>query len=506
MKPAPSLPGQRNDIHAVMASGFGWLQSSRFSLLTIRNVLLARAWLVSLEQSGLVKSVGCVTEQRSLGIKPCELASIAFSFTGLRMLELVESTQFPFPTAFRSGMGSDLRKELLRDGERDKWQWSDHDTEPRQAPSRSVHILLAHWWQTATASTLPVPDAAAFSVREIHGCPSFFRDDTLYEAFGFRDGISQPTIYGVKDLSDEGEEVALSPQEMKTRRDNVVAAGEFILGYRNEYDELSCCADVQGWVATGADAHPGARFALNGSYLAVRQIDQDLEGFAKLHAQGAAGCPSHVSLAEKMMGRRQDGAPLGACPVRPLVVPTENGACSDAPPANPPLLTDSQANAFRYRVEDENGFITPRGSHIRRANPRDTLGHDVQSGVLSSKLHRLLRRGRPYRSVGDAGKPTAGLFFIACNTDLERQFEFVHQRWLMNPRFADLENEDDPVVGAPSLKKTFSLPGLPAGETVSFQSFTTTLGGGYFFLPGLKALRFIATHSPPSPVRANLTS
>ena len=29
--------------------------------------------------------------------------------------------------------------------------------------------------------------------------------------------------------------------------DRVVAPGEFILGYRNEYDELTYCPNVEGW-------------------------------------------------------------------------------------------------------------------------------------------------------------------------------------------------------------------------------------------------------------------
>jgi putative iron-dependent peroxidase len=131
--------------------------------------------------------------------------------------------------------------------------------------------------------------------------------------------------------------------------------------------------------------------------------------------------------------------------------------------------------------------MCPKGAHVRRANPRDTLGVDVPSSVKSSKLHRLLRRGRPYREA--SGRQ--GIFFIACNADLERQFEFVHQRWLQNPRFGTLANQDDPIVGSQSCPKIFTIPGTPSGNEVSLQHFTTTLGGGYFFLPGLKALDFI---------------
>lgn len=484
MKHAPSLAAQRNDIQAVLASGFGWLRCSRFWLMTVHDAALAKAWLGDLEQTGLIQSVDGVARQKDeTGERPAALAAIAFSFAGLRRLGLAESGEFPFPTAFRSGMGSDLRKELLRDGDRSAWRWSDHETQPASPEDDRVraHILLALWWRDGPAPELPPRPAGAFSIGEIEACPSFFRQDgatgkhLLYEAFRFRDGISQPVPYGLRSDIDAPRPLPASPEKVKEERDQVVAAGEFILGYRNEYDELSYCPDVAGWRAAGDETTSGAHFALNGSYLAVRQIDQDLAALARLEALETPRCPAGATLAEAMMGRRRDGSPLDL-------------------PATPPDLAGDEPNSFRYRVTDENGFVTARGSHIRRANPRDTLGHDVPSGILSSKLHRLLRRGRPYRLDDGAGATVAaGLFFIACNTDLERQFEFVHQRWLCNPRFGDLEDEDDPFVGAASPQKKFTMPGLPSGTSVSFGSVTTTVGGGYFFLPGLKALRFIAT-------------
>jgi putative iron-dependent peroxidase len=112
----------------------------------------------------------------------------------------------------------------------------------------------------------------------------------------------------------------------------------------------------------------------------------------------------------------------------------------------------------------------------------------------------LLRRGRPYQEAtgNDQEEPRLGLFFIACNADLERQFEFIHQRWMRNFRFRDLHHEDDPVVGSPAIPKTFTIPGSPNGDKVGLEALTRTLGGGYFLLPGLRALEFIARHGDRS--------
>ncbi len=484
MKPAPDLKAQKDDIQAMLGKGFGSLPNSRFWLLTIQDVVLAKAWLAQRDLSEVVMSIEAVDKYKKDNNNDTvkEVAAIAFSYEGLLKLGLMESTNSPFPTPFRSGMGSDLRERLLRDDPREGWLWGDNSTDT-EVMRPVAHILLASWWDTTTTPRLPRPCSNAFTMQIIEGCPSFFHkgedNDKGYwtEPFGFRDGISQPEILGLKDENHNPSNGQNSAAETEGDRDHRIAAGEFILGYRNEYDELSYCADVQGWKEKGDSAHPGARFTLNGSYLAVRQIEQDVDEFAKLDglSLGASVCPAGITLAEKMIGRRRDGSPLNW--------------------RGPgPAITGADLNSFRFRAEDENGFLTPRGSHIRRANPRDTLAHDVLSGILSSKLHRLLRRGRPYRIRNTDGTTTVGTFFIACNADIERQFEFVYQRWLRNPRFADLDHEDDPVVGRFSNEKKFSMPALPLGESETFKSFkpfTQTLGGGYFFLPGLKALKFI---------------
>jgi porphyrinogen peroxidase len=483
MKYAPQINEQRNDIQAILGSGFGWLTSSRFYLLTIKDDERAKLWFAQLAATKLIKSVSELAECIATETKPAELCAVGFSYAGLKAFGIEETEDFPFPTPFRCGMGSPLRERLLRDSPRDQWKWGDTTDSSYRAV---VHILLGHWWDSKRLNPLqhsqfPKLSDEIFSYVNVDGCPSFFRqDNALYEPFGFRDGLSQPMLFGLKDhvsgviASSQPQTIALKAKS-ELARDHVVAAGEVVLGYRNEYNELGYCADVKGWRDSDAsEPRPGA-FALNGSYIAVRQIEQDVAAFEEMTKSQLEPitCPIDVTRAEKIMGRRRDahGTPLGwtetACP-----------------------MNDSDANLFRYRVQDAAGFATPRGAHIRRANPRDTLGHDVDSGVFSSKLHRLLRRGRPYRGK-DGDKETQGIFFMACNADLERQFEFVYQRWIRNPRFNDLDGEDDPLLGASSDTKGLTIQGLPSGAQMKLDDFTTTLGGGYFFLPGLNALEFI---------------
>lgn len=470
---ASHLSEQLEDIQGMLGSGYGWLKTSRFWLLTIKagRENDARAWLAELVEKKLVVSAADVRKSRKHPIE--DAVAIAFSYLGLAKLGCEETDAHPFPSPFSSGMGSDLRALLLRDSPRD-WRWSDVD-----CGVRPVHVLVAEWRkrqsvaETASAAQKPGeldPDPDVFDVIRVDNDPCAFQqkegdeEEKLYEPFGFRDGLAQPVISELRE--ERGAGLRQVRQDAGALyEDRVVAPGEFILGYRNEYDELTYCPNVKRW--PGDATYTSGRFALNGTYLAVRQIEQDVEAFAKFEAAyGAAVC-------EKVMGRRRNGRPLSW----------------QGSPGVP--ISDSRADAFRFRVDDANGFGCPKGAHIRRVNPRDTLGADVQSSIKSVKLHRLLRRGRPYREEVADDKPRKGIFFIACNADLERQFEFIHQRWLRNPRFVCLHDEDDPLVGKPAAAKSFSMPGLASGEEVSLAAFTRTLGGGYFFLPGISALNFI---------------
>ena len=117
--------------------------------------------------------------------------------------------------------------------------------------------------------------------------------------------------------------------------------------------------------------------------------------------------------------------------------------------------------------------------------------------------HRILRRGRKYPAykVQAAGE-LPGLLFICLNTDLERQFEFVQQTWLLNGSFAALVDERDPLLG-PAGK--FTIPAEPLRLCAQMQSAVRFIGGEYFFLPSLPALDYFAsldTLPPPAPASA----
>ena len=84
-------------------------------------------------------------------------------------------------------------------------------------------------------------------------------------------------------------------------------------------------------------------------------------------------------------------------------------------------------------------------------------------------------------------------------SNILRQFEFVQNSWVIGTKFDALSDEGDPLLGiraavAGEGTNTFSRPqetGLGVRYT-EIPQFITVRGGGYFFLPGMSALRYLS--------------
>jgi hypothetical protein len=101
-----------------------------------------------------------------------------------------------------------------------------------------------------------------------------------------------------------------------------------------------------------------------------------------------------------------------------------------------------------------------------------------------------------------------GLHFICLGASLARQFEFVQSAWMASTRFDGLRNESDPLLGtrdpaadgSPTDEFSMPQPGGPDRRVCGLPQFVTVVGGAYFFLPGIRALRYLAsTRSQGSP-------
>jgi Dyp-type peroxidase family len=199
-------------------------------------------------------------------------------------------------------------------------------------------------------------------------------------------------------------------------------------------------------------------------------------------ANGQSRCPEREKLASKLIGRWPSGTPMALAPEK-----DDPGRALD--------------NDFLYNNTDPSGLGCPFGSHIRRGNPRDTLGEDVDEALKITKRHRLIRRGRPYGprcadplDLND--KQERGLMFMCINANIERQFEFVQQTWINSPSFHGLYDERDPIFSSfvAQAPGTMTIPRQPVRQRLTgLGEFVTVRGGAYFFLPSIKALRYLAT-------------
>lgn len=501
-----------DDVQGLARFGYKHQTRAVFLLMRVRDREAARAWLAAAP----------VSNAMTADPPPETALQIALTSEGLRALGVAPAIVEDFSPEFIAGMSSDAsRARRLGDlgaNDPNRWHWG--------AAQRVPHVLLLLYalpgrleaWQRAVETEC----GAAF---ERMACLTTSDMDGV-EPFGFVDGISQP-------------ELDWDRRRPVRNRDtleysNLTCLGEFLLGYPNEYGFYTerPLLDPQGAAGSllpRAEDTPGkADLGRNGSYLVMRQLRQDIQGFWRfLDEQAAGDAALRQALAEAMVGRTMRGEPLVGEPAR---------AISRTGRASP----QADLNAFTFR-SDPQGIRCPIGAHVRRTNPRNAdlppgtagvisrlirmLGCDAQAldqdRVASTRFHRLLRRGREYGpqmtvQQALAGAPVggpsehpvdaradsdSGLHFICLCANIARQFEFVQGAWVIGTRFDGLDDESDPLLGhrAPGTDGTrsdaYSIPQAdgPTRRIEGMPRFVTVLGGAYFFLPGIRALRYLAT-------------
>jgi deferrochelatase/peroxidase EfeB len=516
-----------SDIQAIVKTAFGSLNAASYMLLRVVEPSAARQWLRALAPASVAN--GHVDEAYQ----------IAFTAAGLRELGVGEKTMDGFSPEFVEGMaGNENRSRRLGDiGENapQKWNWGVGDREPHvllmllASDAKRLEALVDSMLEQALGAGLSKIDVLATS------------DMKGLEPFGFVDGGSQPSFDWDR------------PRTPGTKADrdytNLLALGELLLGYRNEYGLLTerpwLAADQKNAAMLRKDVYSSDRrdLGLNGSYLVFRQLDQNVLHFWQWVASEAARVGATMEeFAESMVGRRLDGTPLADLTLgRPI------------PGVKP---SDADINGFLYDT-DPDGLSCPLGAHIRRANPRTgdapggqqgpldnllgmlglTVRHDraptsstlpwprnttvwpfarsEDDAVASARFHRIVRRGREYGEKVDRNKaidpatqdPKAGIHFICLNANIARQFEFIQSAWIASAKFAALTGEQDPLLGnrepfpttpfaaPPQCTNGFSRPGAPPDcrHSTGLPQFITVRGGAYFFLPSLAALRWIAS-------------
>lgn len=456
------------DIQGLIARGYGPLRAACYVLAGSGTGDTARTWL------------GQLIDRVDTGqARPADTAvNVALTPSGLQKLGLGPEVMSTFSTAFLEGMITPFRSRILGDDAGSApqyWSWGGP-----QSPGIDLVLLLFARDESALAGLY----AAESQQLSVHGVREIARLDTVdlgdKEHFGFHDGVSQPIIPG---LSKTGPP------------DNTIKAGEFVLGYTNEYGLytdrplVSPQNDPHGRLPNDSTGSGSRDLGRNGTYLVFRQLSQNVSGFWAFMERssavlGGGDATANVRLAARMVGRWPSGAPLVLAPDQ------------DAPDL-------ANANDFGYFHTDADGVRCPLGAHVRRANPRDSLDPQPgsQSSVAVGKRHRLLRRGREYGPPlppsGDpqGGQlPDRGLHFICLNASIARQFEFVQHTWVNNPKFHGLYDDADPLIAShQGPGATFTIQADPVRKLITrLPQFVTVRGGAYFFLPGIRALRYLA--------------
>ena len=519
-KPRPVEKLEVSQIQSIVFGGLGFKPSGVLTLIELPGDLAkARGWLnevlpdVAFGDGRYLRAPAVLT----LGVAAGALAKLG----------LPQSAIGTFPMAFVSGMTGPGRSRILGDtglNAPDKWYWgqSAHDV-----------ALLVYGESDVAVADLgdkvlrTCGDHGATVVRTIPLSKVSRTPSERKEPFGFVDGVSQPAIRGTYRGLRNDDPIHL------------VEPGEILLGYPDnrgnippgprldaQYDpgQLLPIEAASGNFGMVTAEQPRA-IGHNGSFLVIRQLEQDVDRFNTFCATEAkrlepyfADLPVYCDeefIAAKMIGRWRDGGSLVRHPyvsatklreltgrdgtastARAQTLP-HDAAATPIQPAEARIQapTGQRApqpdNDLLYGTEDPQGLRCPYGAHIRRANPRDSFSPGSNEQIEISNRHRILRVGRGYTEPESNAQ---GLMFMCLNGDLERQFEFIQQTWMSSSKFHGLDAETDPIVTDGTAGRcSFTIPTRAGPVTLDpLPQFVTVRGGGYFFVPGRQLLNYLA--------------
>jgi Dyp-type peroxidase family len=437
---------ERDDIQHFLVSRTPAM-AARYEFLSFRENGAGNRWLAAmLDKVGSANAVGT-------DMPDARWVSLAFTASGLRALGVDEASLATFPEEFRQGMAA--RAEMLgATGHNAPEHWIGGLASP---DLHAIAILFARdveereRCRVAHAKFLSdCPGIEVLSSLDLAAIPPFTH---AHEHFGYRDRLSEPPVEG-------------SGYDPTPGAGPLLKAGEFFLGYPDQFGLVP-------------ELPKPEILSRNGSFVAYLRLQQHVGRFRDFLKENGKTPEEQELVAAKLMGRWRSGAPL-------VLAPEHD---------DPQIAADrSRSNNFNYAEMDPLGYACPLGAHIRRMNPRDTA-HNIER-------RRMIRRGGTYGPALPEGAPEDGVergvaAFVGCGS-LTRQFEFAMNVWTNDPEFHELKNERDPMFGTQDGTFDFTIPKRPIKRKIGgLPAFTTIRGGAYFFLPGIKALYFLANGARP---------
>lgn len=468
---------------------------------------------------------------------PLVTTNVAFTYEGLKQLDVPDETLHGFSDEFSMGMKA--RRDIIGDtGPNHFSRWDPVWNAEEPGEVQHVHILISINARTdAIAETryqqirqilsqaiAQFPEVTRAGVTQLSGHRGAGSDNLPYqpsaalvdrwdkEHFGYSDGISGTFFRecGEDPILVVGGGKATGKDPRTIQGWDPLEPGEFILGHPDE-----------------SGAYPEAPgpplFSRNGTFLVYRKLHQNVASFnSYLEEEGARFPGGKEALAAKFAGRWRNGAPLTRFPteaeanqfVNEVTALQQQVRAKTATPQQRSRLDELKLQfvAFDY-VDDIEGARCPFGAHTRRLNPRSALEFAQKGafgkpafdtpGALTNR-RRLLRRGLPYGVVEEhpTDEGDHGVIIMMLNADLSRQFEFVQQQWVNFGNDFRLANDKDPILGNHGINQNHRAAGrmviegdkqtnTPPYFCSNIPTLVETRGGDYFFVPSMTCLRML---------------
>ncbi len=313
-----------SEIQSLLFGGLGFLNYSALTLWKMPgDAGRAAAWLKEVSRHIAYNDGRRLLEDDAVDA----VVQVAISAAGLKALGLPDEGLETFPPAFLDDMTTAYRARILGDSgpnSLEYWWWG-------QEPSDVAVIVYG---QTEEAFRQLKAELNAIATRHearlLHtvDMKTYDRDDN-HEPFGFADGGSQPVIRGTYKGLRSGDPMHL------------VEPGEFILGYPDNrgnlppvpnlpaiYDPENVLPVLGGSTDFSLNSVNNPRdLGFNGSYLVIRQLEQDPEafdGYLKSEAARLKTSPGATVSDRRGLSRRQADGPLaqrraaGAVALQPI--------------------------------------------------------------------------------------------------------------------------------------------------------------------------------------------
>jgi Dyp-type peroxidase family len=418
---------------------------AQYNFMTFADAESGRKWI-----EALLPTIGNAKDVMAANADDMRWVTVGFTYNGLKKLGVDEASLATFSEPFRQGMAA--RAAILGDtGSNSPENWED------QLASEDLHAIVILFAKDKEEKDRCIqkhqefldqaPGVKILSSLLLEPVPPF---DYVHEHFGYRDRLTTPLW----------KEWELNQPLVRIRQAKPASffwATPTKLGYT-----LQPSPEI---------------LSKNGSYVAYRKMEEHVGAFRDFLKANGKTIEEQELIAAKIMGRwRVTGAPLVLSPDKD---DRELG------------FDDQRNNNFDYEKMDPHGYACPMGSHIRRMNVREKS----VSNIMNRRL--IIRRGGTYgpglpEGAPEDGKSRGVAVFAGC-ADLTRQFEFLISNWANHPEFREL-NERDPIAGSIDGPFEMTIPKRPIKKKLKgLQAFTSMKGGAYFFLPGIKALKYLAS-------------